>query len=124
HSPLEFLYTAFSTYVEERRNNPKGDILTGLAKAKFLDKSTPTPLDVARIAANLFSAGQETTVRLLSYAFKVVGERPDLQKRLREDRGLIPNFVEECLRIEGPVKGDFRLAKGPTTVGGVDVPAG
>ena len=25
-------------------------------------------------------------MRLLSYAFKVVGERPDLQKRLREDR--------------------------------------
>src|SRR3546814_13019224 len=27
-------------------------------------------------------------------------------------------------RIEGPVKGDFRLAKKPTQVGGVDIPAG
>jgi len=63
-------------------------------------------------------------VRLLSYAFQVVGERPDLQQRLRADRSLIPNFVEECLRIEGPVKGDFRLAKRPTKVGGVDIPAG
>jgi cytochrome P450 len=124
HSPLEWLYGAFSAYVEDRRRNPKPDVLTGLANAKFLDKSTPTPLDCARIAANLFSAGQETTVRLLSYAFKVVGERPDLQKRLREDRSLIPNFVEECLRIEGPVKGDFRLAKKPTQVAGVDIPAG
>jgi cytochrome P450 len=84
----------------------------------------PEPLDVARVAANLFAAGQETTVRLLSYAFQVIGERPDLQQRLREDRSLIPNFVEECLRIEGPVKGDFRLAKKPTKVGGVDIPAG
>ncbi len=124
HSPLEFLYGAFSAYIEDRRRNPKADVLTGLANAKFLDKSTPTPLDVARIAANLFSAGQETTVRLLSHAFQVVGERPDLQKRLREDRSLIPNFVEESLRIEGPVKGDFRLAKKPTQVGGVDIPAG
>jgi cytochrome P450 len=124
HSPLEWLYSTFSEYIEDRRRNPRGDILSGLAKATFPDKSVPTPLDVARIAANLFAAGQETTVRLLSYAFQVVGERPDLQKRLRDDRSLIPNFVEECLRIEGPVKGDFRLAKKPTKVGGVDIPAG
>ena len=124
HSPLEWLYSTFSQYIEDRRLNPTGDVLSGLAKATFPDKSVPTPLDVARIAANLFAAGQETTVRLLSYAFQVVGDRPDLQKRLREDRSLIPNFVEECLRIEGPVKGDFRLAKKPTQVGGVDIPAG
>ncbi|NGY03289.1 cytochrome P450 [Solimonas terrae] len=124
HSPLEWLYSTFSAYIEDRRVHPTSDVLTGLAKATFPDKSVPTPLDVARIAANLFAAGQETTVRLLSYAFQVVGDRPDLQKRLREDRSLIPNFVEECLRFEGPVKGDFRLAKKPTQVGGVDIPAG
>ncbi len=124
HSPLEWLYDTFSAYIEERRSQPTGDILTGLAQANFPDGSVPEPLDVARIASNLFAAGQETTVRLLSYAFKMVGERADLQQRLREDRDLIPNFVEECLRFEGPVKGDFRLAKKPTNVGGVDIPAG
>jgi cytochrome P450 len=124
HSPLAWLYDTFSAYIADRRLNPKGDILTGLAAATFPDRSVPEPLDVARIAANLFAAGQETTVRLLSYAFQVVGERPDLQQNLRKDRSLIPNFVEECLRIEGPVKGDFRLAKRPTQVGGVDIPAG
>jgi cytochrome P450 len=124
HSPLEWLYDTFSTYIEDRRSNPKGDILTGLAQATFPDGSVPEPLDVAKVASNLFAAGQETTVRLLSYAFQLIGDRPDLQQRLREDRSLIPNFVEECLRIEGPVKGDFRLAKRPTTVGGVDIPAG
>jgi cytochrome P450 len=124
HGPLTFLYDKFSTYIEDRRRNPKGDVLTGLANATFPGGGVPEPIEVARIAANLFAAGQETTVRLLSYAFKVVGERPDLQQRLREDRSLIPNFVEECLRIEGPVKGDFRLTKVPTSIGGVDIPAG
>ena len=124
HSPLAWLYETFSTYIEDRRRSPKGDILTGLAAATFPDRSVPAPLDVARIAANLFAAGQETTVRLLSYAYQVLGDRPDLQQRLRKDRSLIPNFVEECLRIEGPVKGDFRIAKKPTKVGGVDIPAG
>jgi len=37
---------------------------------------------------------------------------------------LIPNFVEECLRFDSPVKGDFRLARVTSSVGGVDVPAG
>jgi len=124
HSPLEWLYDTFSTYIANRRSNPTGDILTGLAQATFPDGTVPEPIDVARVASNLFAAGQETTVRLLSYAFQLVGDRPDFQQRLRADRHLIPNFVEECLRLEGPVKGDFRLAKKPTQVGGVDIPAG
>ena len=124
HTPLGWLYDTFSAYIEDRRRNPRKDVLTGLADARFPDDSVPEPLDVARIAANLFGAGQETTVRLLSYAFQQVGENAELQKRLRENRDLIPNFIEECLRIEGPVKGDFRLAKRPTTLGGVDIPAG
>ena len=37
---------------------------------------------------------------------------------------MIPRFVEEALRYESPVRGDFRLAKVPVTVGGVDLPAG
>jgi hypothetical protein len=39
---------------------------------------------------------------------------PTSSNAFAKDRSLIPNFVEECLRTEGPVKGDFRLAKQPT----------
>ena len=111
HSPLDFLYQRFIDYIADRRRNPQGDVLTGLAQAKFPDGSTPEVIDVVRIAANLFAAGQETTVRLLGAALQFIGERPDLQKLLRDERDRIPNFVEESLRIESPVKGDFRLAR-------------
>jgi cytochrome P450 family 150 subfamily A5 len=124
HSPLEFLYGKFSAYIEERRREPRGDVLTGLATATFPDGSLPEVADAVRVAANLFSAGQETTVRLLSAALKVIAERPDLQQSLRAGPERIPNFVEESLRTESPVKGDFRLARIPATVGGVDIPAG
>jgi cytochrome P450 len=124
HSPLEFLYQRFTAYVEERRRSPRADVLTGLASAVFPDGSTPEVIDAVRVAANLFAAGQETTVRLLGAALQVLGERPDLQKLLREDRSRIPNFIEETLRFESPVKGDFRLARVPTVVGGVAIPAG
>ena len=124
HKPLEFLYEQFTAYVEDRRANPRDDVLTGLATATFPDGSTPEVIDVVRVAANLFAAGQETTVRLLGAALQLIGERPDLQQLLRDEPDRIPNFVEEVLRIESPVKGDFRLSRVPVTVGGVDLPAG
>jgi cytochrome P450 len=124
HSPLAFLYAQFGTYVEDRRREPRDDVLTGLATATFPDGSTPEVIDVVRVAANLFAAGQETTVRLLGTALQLIAERPDLQRLLRGERDRIPNFVEETLRYESPVKGDFRLARVATKVGGVDIPAG
>jgi len=124
HSPLEFLYAQFEDYVTDRRQNPRDDILTGLALASFPDGTTPTPGDVARVATNVFSAGQETTVRLLGTALKVLGDRPDIQKMVREDRSLLPNFIEEALRYESPVKGDFRLSRTPVTVGDQSLGAG
>jgi cytochrome P450 family 150 subfamily A5 len=124
HGPLEYLYERFSGYIEERRREPREDVLTGLASATFPDGLTPAVIDVVRVATNVFSAGQETTVRLLSSALKVLAEHADIQQLLRRERDRIPNFIEETLRIESPVKGDFRLSRVPTTVGGVDVPAG
>jgi cytochrome P450 len=124
HSPLEFLYEQFSAYITERRAEPREDVLTELANATFPDGSTPEVADVVRVAANLFSAGQETTVRLLGSALLLIAEDPSLQARLRADPTQIPNFIEETLRLESPIKGDFRLSRVSTKVGGVDVPAG
>ncbi|GFM20365.1 cytochrome P450 [Mycobacterium sp. PO1] len=123
-TPLEYLYDVFATYVEDRRAEPRDDVLTGLATASFPDGSMPEVGDVVRVATNVFSAGQETTVRLLSTALKVLGDRRDIQQKLRADRSLLPNFIEECLRIESPVKGDFRLSRVPTTVGDQPLGAG
>ena len=124
HSPLEFLYDRVGAYVEERRREPRDDVLTGLATATFPDGSLPDVIDVVRVAANLFSAGQETTVRLLGTALQIIADHEGVQERLREDYARIPGFVEECLRYESPVKGDFRLSRTAVTVGGVDIPAG
>ncbi|WP_405182915.1 cytochrome P450 [Nocardia sp. NBC_01377] len=124
HAPIEFLYTKFSGYIDDRRANPRNDVLTSMATATFPDGSTPEVMDVVRVAANLFSAGQETTVRLLSSALRTLAERPDIQQYLREDTSRIQNFIEESLRMESPVKGDFRLAKVDTEVGGAEVAQG
>jgi cytochrome P450 len=54
----------------------------------------------------------------------LIAEDPELQQRLRDERERIPNFVEEMLRMESPVKGDFRLSRVPTTIGDTAIPAG
>jgi cytochrome P450 len=61
---------------------------------------------------------------MMSTALRYLGERPGLQQALRDDRSLIPAFLEEVVRIESPIQGNFRLALRDTTVGGVDIPAG
>jgi cytochrome P450 family 150 subfamily A5 len=124
HKPLEFLYEQFSAYIEDRRREPRDDIMTKMATATFPDGTVPAVADVALLAANLFTGGQETTVRLLSFALRLLAERQDLQARLRADRELIPGFIEETLRYESPLRSQFRMAKVRTTVAGVDIPAG
>jgi cytochrome P450 len=124
HKPLKFLYEQFTAYIEDRRRSPRDDIMTAMATASFPDGTTPEVNDVALLAANLFAGGQETTVRLLSFALRTLAEQPDLQARLRADRDRIPNFIEETLRYESPLRGQFRMARTGVTVGGVDIPAG
>ncbi|MFD6893904.1 cytochrome P450 [Rhodococcus sp. NPDC060086] len=123
-NPLEYLDERFSGYLADRRRDPRGDILSGLAAATYPDGSTPELIEVVRPATFLFAAGQETVTKLLSSALRVLGERPEYQHMLREDRSLIKPFMEESLRFDSPTKIDFRLARKTTTLGGVDIPAG
>lgn len=123
-NPLEWLDDKFIAYLEERRARPREDVLTALATAKYPDGSTPPVIEVVRSATFLFAAGQETTTKLLSASMRVLGDHPEIQQALREDRSRIPTFVEESLRMDAPVKSQFRLAKRPAKVGDTDVKAG
>src|SRR5207248_988306 len=123
-NPLGGLDEWFAQYVEDRRRQPRNDVLTQLALATYPDGSTPPVTAVVRTATFLFAAGQETTARLLAAALKHLAEHPELQDELREHKDRIPNFIEEALRVESPVKTDFRLARKSTRVGDVDVSAG
>ena len=53
-------------YIEDRRREPRDDVMTELATATFPDGTLPDVDDVMLIAANLFAAGGETTARLLA----------------------------------------------------------
>jgi cytochrome P450 len=121
---LAWLDDWFAQYIEDRRREPRKDVLTDLALATYPDGTTPEVTEVVRTATFLFAAGQETTARLLAAALKYLAEHSELQDELRAHHDRIPSFVEEALRIESPVKADFRLARRATTIAGVEVAAG
>jgi cytochrome P450 len=123
-NPLAWLDEWFAEYLEDRRRNPRADVLTDLALATYPDGEVPDITSVVRTATFLFAAGQETTARLLAAALKHLAEHPELQDQLRGDEEGIVNFIEEALRMESPVKTDFRLTRRTTEIGGVEIAAG
>lgn len=122
--PLAFLESWFSSYIEDRRREPRDDVLTGLATATYPDGTLPDVIEPVRVATFVFAAGQDTTAALLGSCLRILTERPELQEQLRANRDQIPGFIEEVLRLEGTVKSTFRLARRPTSLGGVEVPPG
>lgn len=122
--PLVAMKPLFDRYLHDRQENPRGDLMTELVQAKFKDGTSPDFDTLSNLARFLFGAGQDTTSRLIAMAVLVLGERPDLQERLRADPEKIPDFIEETLRYDGPVKVAYRLATVDTRIGDVDIPAG
>ena len=125
HKPLEFLYERFTAYIEERRREPRDDVMTELATATFPDGSLPEVSDVMLIAGNLFAAGQETTARLLGSGAPV--PRPSAPS-CSSCSATSATASRASSRRRCGSRARSRATSGcracPTTVGGVDLPAG
>jgi cytochrome P450 len=122
-SMVEFQHY-FAARLDERRREPRDDILTDLINAR-LDGAEP--LDTAEmlnILLQLLVAGNETTTNLIASAMMLLLKNPEQMAALRNDAALIPNFVEEALRMESPVQQLFRQATADTEISGVKIPAG
>jgi cytochrome P450 len=118
---LERMGGFFAEYMLDRRQNPRADVLTELAQATYSDGATPDLMEIVTLAVFLFAAGGDTSAKLLGNGIRILAENRELQQQLREDRSLIPAFLEEVLRVEGSTKCTFRLAKRQTRIGDVDV---
>ncbi len=122
--PLVVMGAYFMKYVEDRRANPRDDVMSELANAKYPDGSTPEAIEIVNLTTFLFGAGQDTSAKLLGNSMRYIIDQPGLQERLRRDPSLIPQLLEEVLRLEGSSKQTTRLARRDTQIGGVKIPAG
>ncbi|WP_420639240.1 cytochrome P450 [Candidatus Poriferisocius sp.] len=72
----------------------------------------------------LLGAGGESTASLIGNAVRMLAANPPLQEQVRSDHGLIPNFLEEAVRLESPFRGHYRQTKRDCELGGVALKAG
>jgi cytochrome P450 len=124
NNPLAWIGGQFYGYVEDRRRNPRDDVLTALAQQTYADGSLPPTLDVVAVATILFAAGQDTTVKFVAAMLRRLAEDRGLQQKLRDERHLIPDFVEEVLRLDGIVNSTSRVTRKPVKVGDLDTAPG
>ena len=117
------IYAMFEPLLAARRREPADDLVTVLLAAE-VDGRRLTHEQLLGYLLHLVVAGNDTTANLIATGAVVLARTPDLRARLVADLSLIPAFVEEMLRYDGPVQMLFRTTVAPVTLHGVVIPAG
>ncbi len=111
---------------ERRRDDPRDDLISALVHAHEGDDGLiDDPLTVEELQDlmhQLVTGGFETTTAALGTAMWLLLRYPDQMQKLRADRSLQRNFIEESLRFDSPVSGLWRTTTCPVQLGGVDIP--
>lgn len=127
-SEAAFGHDLFGEYIDWRVDHPSDDLMTELINAEFEDETgtrrTLTREEILTYVNLLAGAGNETTTRLIGWTGKVLADHPDQRREIVEDRGLIPQAIEELLRFEAPSPAQARLATKDVEHHGHTVPAG
>lgn len=113
----------FAAQVEDRRRNPRDDILTDLSS--HVEGEVPfTVEEVVNMIEQVMTGGNESTTGLLGSAMLMLCRYPEQQDRLRANPDQVENFIEETLRTETPVQSNFRVVTQDTALAGTLLPKG
>ncbi|CAH0993071.1 Steroid C26-monooxygenase [Sinobacterium norvegicum] len=123
HAGLKDEYDWFVDALNDRRENPRDDLITFISQATF--EGRPLTIEEQLSHCTQFMvAGNETTTATLAESMRQLCLNPDQQKMIREDLSLIPNLVDESLRIASPTSNMWRICKSDYELGGTTIPAG
>lgn len=117
----------FTKSLEERRRQPRDDIMTLLTRAEIEEDGARQRLTDPEIVAffNLLAtAGNETVTKLLATACYWLERNPDQRRLLVQDPGLCENAVEETLRYDPPSQYQGRVLTRDAEVDGTKIPKG
>ncbi|HXN61674.1 MAG TPA: cytochrome P450 [Acidimicrobiales bacterium] len=107
----------FFALLEDRRRNPRDDLLSSLVEARENDDRL-TNEEVASTAILLFAAGFETTTNLLGNGLLALLTHPEQLADWRAHPDIAPTAVEELLRFDSPVQFNLRTALEPADLAG------
>lgn len=118
---MDWLYA----FVNERRERPREDLTSELLLARTDDgEPLMTTDEVVGFIDSLLIAGVGTTKNFIALATRELLSHPEQWEELKTDRSLLPNALEECLRLRTPSRGSRRMATRDVTLGGVTIPKG
>jgi cytochrome P450 len=123
HAAVKEEYDWFVTALDERRAKPRDDLLNLVAHATVEGRPLTIEEQLGHCTQFLV-AGNETTTATLAEGIRQLCLNPDQEAAVRKDRSLIPNLVEETLRLASPTSNMWRMTKADHTLGGVDIPKG
>jgi len=123
HAAVKDEYDWFVTALNERRTHSKDDLLNLIAHAK-IDGRPLTIEEQLGHCTQFLVAGNETTTATLAEGIRQLCLNPDQEAAVRNDHSLIPNLVEETLRLASPTSNMWRITKQNHTLGGVELPKG
>ncbi|MET0657231.1 MAG: cytochrome P450 [Steroidobacteraceae bacterium] len=93
----------FDGLLADRRAKPREDVLSLIANGIVDGKPVPQH-EQRSYAAHLSTAGHDTTSGTTSAGMLALCRNPALFKQIKNDRSLIPAFLEEALRFGTPTK--------------------
>jgi cytochrome P450 len=114
----------FAARLEECRAAPRDDIISDLVRARLDDERPLDTPECLSIIQQLLVAGNETTAATIAEGLLLLIEHPDQLAIVREDPGVLPNLVEEVLRLTSPTANMWRKARTTSVLGGVEIPEG
>ena len=120
---LVSMHTVVRDLLDDRRANPKPDLLTTLTEAT-IEGAPLTLREQVYIVEEVVLGGSETTANAINAGLMYLGSQPELQDRIRKDPQQIPALMEEVLRMLTPIQAGHRHAREDIEVGGVLVKAG
>jgi cytochrome P450 len=119
---VEEFSNLFVPMIEDRRENPRDDLISDIVRAAEDDALTST--EAALFLLVLMVGGNETSSNLIASMIACLMQNPDQLKLVLDDDSLLPGAVEEALRVEAPLQFGFRRALEPVEVQGVTIPEG
>lgn len=113
----------FSQVVTARRADPRDDLISQLTQAE-VDGHRLADDEIYPFLCLLLPAGAETTYRSSGNLIHLLLTHRDQLEAVRADRSLLPQAIEEALRLEPPLLFIMRTAAHDVDVCGVTIPAG
>ncbi len=112
----------FSEQIDKRRANPTEDIIGDLVTAE-IDGEKLSDEAIYSFLRLLLPAGLETTYRSSGNLLYLLLTHPDQFAAVQEDAALLPQAIEEGLRVETPLTTVQRFTTEDVALEGVTIPA-